>query len=119
MQRLERQLCTAIRKRVLGEKARVPEAGQVLMHAFTRLSHARTWSAHAPNPIGFMEIEAWARLMQVPLRPIDVTIIRAMDSAFLDGWIARRDTHQENGVKRLPPVSQQPISAALFDMVSS
>ncbi|MFZ3581893.1 hypothetical protein ACOI1H_06935 [Loktanella sp. DJP18] len=57
--------------------------------------------------------------MQVPPRTADVAIIRAMDNAFLNGWIERRDAHQDNDVKRLPPVSQQLISAALFDVVFS
>jgi hypothetical protein len=89
------------------------------MQAFMRISHARSWSAHAPNPISFCEIEAWSRLMNVPLRPIDVAIIRSMDSAFIDAWIEKRDIGEVDGVKRLPPISQQPISAALFDVVSS
>jgi hypothetical protein len=58
-------------------------------------------------------------VMQVPLRSIDVAIIRAMDNAFLNGWIERRDAYQDNDVKRLPLVSQLPISAALFDVVFS
>jgi len=42
-------------------------------------------------------------VMQVPLRSIDVAIIRAMDNAFLNGWIERRDAYQDNDVKRLGP----------------
>lgn len=117
MRRLEDQLCAAVRKTVLNQPVRLPDAGHHLMQAFVRLSHARSWNAHAPNPISFQEIDAWCRLMHVPLRPIDVVIIRAMDGAFLDAWTHKRDMAKSEGVKTLPPVSQQPLSAALFDAV--
>lgn len=117
MHRLERQLCEVVGKKVMGQKCRVPEAGRDLMQAFMRLSHSRSFSAHAPNPISFCEIEAWSRLMHVPLRPIDVAIISAMDGAFINAWCRKRDMGQAEGVKTLPPVSQQPLNAALLDAV--
>lgn len=81
------------------------------------LSHARSYSAYAPNPISFVEIDAWCRLMRIPMRPIDVAIICAMDRAFIDAWCSKRDMKGPEGVKTLPPVSKQPLSAALLDAV--
>lgn len=117
MPSLEDQLCKVVRQRVMGQKCFVPEAGRDLMMAFMSLSHARSYSAHAPNPVSFSDIDAWCRLMRVPLRPIDVSIIRAMDRTFIDAWCGKRDMGQAEGVKTLPPVSKHPLNAALLDAV--
>lgn len=117
MRRLEAQLCNVVQKHVIGQKCYIPEAGRDLLGAFSHLSHARSNSTHGPNPISFTEIEAWSRLMRVPLRPIDVAIICAMDKAFIKAWCRKRDMGQAEGVKALPPISQQPLSAALLDAV--
>lgn len=117
MRRLEEQLCTVIRKRVLGQRCRVPDAGADLMQVFRRLSHARSFGAHGPNPISFTDIDAWCRLMRVPLQPAHVAIICAMDRAFMEAWCSKRDAGQADGAKTLPPISQQPLNAALLDAV--
>jgi hypothetical protein len=81
--RLAEQMVAAVRQHVkTGERIDVPEAGTVLWDAFMQLDAARTFHA-GPNPIGFAEIEAWARLMRWPLQPHHVRVLRAMDSALL------------------------------------
>ena len=72
------------------------------MRVFVSLSRARSFGSYAPNPIVFQDIDAWTRLMNIPLRPIDVSIISAMDQAFLDAGCRNRDARQSEGVKTLP-----------------
>lgn len=53
--------------------------------------------------------------MNLPLPPLHVEILQAMDMAWLD-LVAKR-TKVPQGVKVLPPVSKQPLNAALLDVV--
>lgn len=115
MNRLKRQLCAAVAASLDGSNARPPEAGRPLWNAFQRLSAGRTYHAAGPNPIQFCEIEAFCRLMNLPLPPLHVEILQAMDMAWLD-LVAKR-TKVPQGVKVLPPVSKQPLNAALLDVV--
>lgn len=112
--RLSRQLCAAVTAALSGARVRPPEAGRPLWNAFQRLNATRTYHMAGPNPISFAEVEAFARLMRLPLEPWHVTILMDMDAAWLAG--AQRAKVPE-GVKTLPPVSQQPLSAALLDVV--
>lgn len=83
--RLTAQMVAAVREQVTtGERVDVPEAGALLWDAFMQLDAARTFHAAGPNPIGFAEIEAWARLMRWPLAAHHVALLRATDSALLD-----------------------------------
>lgn len=118
MKHLERQLCAAVRAN-LGGGARVPppEAGLLLWNVFQRLSARRSYHMAGPNPISFAEVEAYCRLMRQPLEPRHVSIIMAMDQAWLDH--AHSKTAVPEGVKTLPPVSTRPLSAALLDVVLS
>lgn len=115
MRRLERQLCETVRKQCRGQRCPVPEAGRDLAQAFGQMASARAWHANGPNPIGFHEIEAWCRLMRVPLKPEHVAIIRAMDNVWIEEFYKKRDQGAGEGMKTLPPISQQPLTAALFD----
>lgn len=115
MNRLKRQLCAAVRASLTGSKATPPEAGRTLWNAFQRLSAGRTYHAAGPNPIQHGEIEAFCRLRALPLAPRHVEILCAMDAAWLDQVMIRQRVPQ--GVKVLPPVSKQPLSAALLDVV--
>ena len=84
LHRLQRQLVAALRAKMNGEAAPVPEAGKLLLAMFRELSEARTYSASGPNPIQWTEIEAWARLRRWPLSQQHLDIIRAMDLAWLE-----------------------------------
>lgn len=113
--RLERHLCEALRLHLTGAGLAVPEAGRVLWRVFIRLSEARAYSPIGPNPISFSEIDAWCRLMNVPLQPHHVSILRAMDVVWIDQFYARQ-APAPAGVKTLSPISKQPLTAALFDV---
>lgn len=114
--RLERQLCAAVRASLAGEKARPPEAGLTLWNAFQQISATRTYHAAGPNPIQPSEIEAFCRMMRLPFEPRHLRIIMAMDQAWLDRAYAVTKAPVA-GVKILPPVSKQPLNAALADLV--
>lgn len=108
--RLQRQLCDHVTAAVAGSKSRPPEAGEAYWSIFCDLHEARRMGQHAPDPISYSEIRAYADMMAWPLRPQDVAIIRAMDAAYLTA-MARR-------IAGKPDYSNaQPISAAAFDAV--
>lgn len=113
--RLSRQLCAAVTAALSGSKVGPPEAGLPLWNAFQRLNATRSYHMAGANPITFAEIEAFTRLMRLPLEPWQVVILLEMDTAWLAG--AQRAKVPE-GVKNLPPVSKHAISAALFDLVT-
>jgi hypothetical protein len=116
--RLSRQLCAAVRAGLAGDSVTVPEAGRPLWQAFLRLSATRSYHMAGPNPISHAEIDAFARLMCLPLEPRHVAILAAMDAAWLDA-VQTRSRRAPEGVRTLPPMSKQPISAALFDVAVS
>ena len=115
MNRLRKQLCAALEARMKGRKVPVPEAGKELLDAFAALSRARSYSPFGPNPISYAEITAWCNLMRVPLAPHHVEIITALDEVWMDQVTAKQDTPE--GVKALPPISEHPLSAGIFDAV--
>lgn len=78
-QRLTRQLVEALRAR----PPIIPEAGRLVWRAFVALSRSRSYGAVGPNPISYLEIEAWCRLMRMPLEPHHVEMICALDQAWL------------------------------------
>ena len=82
--RLQRQLCGAIRSEMSGGTPDVPEAGRLIWGMFIDLSTARTWSAAGPNPIQWSEIDAWARLRRWPVRNRHINVLRAMDRTWLE-----------------------------------
>ncbi|WP_420023355.1 phage tail assembly chaperone [Cereibacter azotoformans] len=109
MNRLKRQMCAALAGALAGGNPPVPEAGALLWRAFWQLSRCRTLHAAGPNPIGWAEMEAWCRLMRVPLEPQHVEIIAAMDDAWLDHAYASR------GARAAPVKSSQPLTPQIMD----
>lgn len=110
--RLQRQLCDHVTAIVVGSKSRAPEAGEAHWSIFCDLHQTRRMGQHAPDPIPYSEIRAYADLMAWPLRPQDVEIIRAMDAAYLTA-IARKIAGKPDYAHA------QPLSAAAFDAVFS
>lgn len=114
--RLSDQLCAALEAHLqTGARPRPPEAGMPLWQAFCALSRARTYHAAGANPISFEAIDAWARMMRLPLEPGHVRIIAAMDDTWLRHANARRAA--PDGVKTLQQRSSQPLTPALLDIV--
>ncbi|TKA98538.1 hypothetical protein FAZ78_00325 [Cereibacter changlensis] len=113
MKHLTRQLCAALITGLGGGRPNVPEAGVPLWNAFSALSRARTYHAAGPHPLSFSEIEAWSRLMRVPLEPQHVQVITAMDEVWMDCASAKAQGRE--GVKILPPKSSKGLNPGLFD----
>lgn len=116
MTRFKRLILAALRGQLAGERTLPPLGAAPLWAAFHRLSRARTWHAHGPNPISFQEVEAYCRLFRVPFEPGHIDIITAMDEAWLaHSFEAMRSKTSER--KTIPPASKRPLSAALFDAI--
>lgn len=111
MKRLQRQIIAALRSQLTGGSAKPPVAGVQLWNVFGQLSGQRTWHAHGPNPISFADLEAFCRLMRLPLEPAHIRIILAMDRVWLEHGLAKLRT----GKDAPRQVSKAPMTVALFD----
>jgi hypothetical protein len=109
-------MCAALRTHLDGGPLSPPEGTRVLWQTFLRLSARRGTGQHGPNPITFGEIEAYTRLMRVPLEPEHVDVILGMDDVWLEHAGRARERAPE-GVKTIPRSSGQPITPAMFDAV--
>lgn len=114
MNRLQDQLCAAVTAAMNRQPVKIPEAGILFWDVFLDLSRTRTWHAAGPHAISYGEIDAYCRLMRMPLEPRHVGILRAMDAAWMEG--SRSRDKREDG-KTLPPVSSHPINTAVFDVM--
>lgn len=59
------------------------------------LASGRTQTGMGPAPLSWLDMEAWSRLMCVKLSPLDVTIIRTIDTA----WFVAQATERERQSK--------------------
>jgi hypothetical protein len=50
---------------------------------FKQLNETRGNNGYSPNPLSFLEIEAWCRLMKISLSSFDVECLMALDQEFL------------------------------------
>lgn len=108
--RLQRQLGAALGAALAGRDVALPEAGCLIWSWFVELSASRTYGMSGPNPLSWSEIEAWARLRRWPLSDSHITILRALDRAWLEHAYAGISGGQ-------PPASAQRITPAAFDAV--
>lgn len=73
---------------------RGPDLPQDARHAwsvFAALSRTRTMSSAGPNPINYLEIDAYCRVTHDQLTPLDVALIREADDAMAATLYARRE----------------------------
>lgn len=73
-----------------------PELPAPLEHVwawFLELDAARGGNGFAPNPLGFVELRAWAGLTGAKPTPFEVECLRALDGAFFAQW-AKRPKHK-------------------------
>jgi len=116
LKRLEAQLVSAVSQ----TKPKVPEAGRLLWQWFGDLHETRTYGMSGPNPISYMEMDAWCRIYGVRPTPENVRILRAMDAAWLK-W-ARQEQERAAAApagKAVPHVSSQELSLKAFDVMFS
>lgn len=112
---LTKHLCDELERNMAAQGApRIPAGGTLLWRWFGDLAATRTWHAAGPNPIGYAEIEAYARLNHLRLRPDHVATLRAMDETY-QRVIAARQRDKANGMKTLPPKSAGTMTAGMFD----
>jgi hypothetical protein len=60
---------------------------------YGELSGARSGNGFGPNPIAYAEIYAWARLTRRELLPLEIALLRAIDTSFLritGEWTSQR-----------------------------
>lgn len=111
--RLQKQLVATLRSQIAGGTERPPEAGALLWNAFNQLSRQRGWHQHGPNPIPVSEIEAYCRLMRLPLEPRHVAVILAMDRTWMDHIHSTMKPNSDKSVMR--DLSRHPLTPALMD----
>lgn len=117
IERLKRQLARALEDHLRSPKQPIelPEAGRLIWTWFNDLSQARSWHANGPNPIAYVDIAAYAVLMDWPLRPYETSLIRFLDETYVNAFYESRRT-DASGVKKLPQRSEQAVSPELFDL---
>lgn len=115
MNRMKNRLCAALEASLQGGKVRPPEGSAIIWNAFMSLSRARSCGPVGPNPITYPEIEAYTRLMRLPLEPQHVEAIAALDGVWLDR--AYRAANVPPGVKVLPPASEHALTPEMFDLL--
>jgi hypothetical protein len=57
--------------------------GEYLLSTYWQLSEGRTSNGFGPNPLTWVDLKAWSELANLHLRPADVYLLRAMDTALL------------------------------------
>lgn len=70
-------------RRELSEGPALPAACAYVWTWFLELHAARGSNGYGPNPIGFVELEAWARLTGRQPTPWEIAALRALDAAWL------------------------------------
>lgn len=109
MKRLETQLVDCLRRALAGGRPVVPEAGRLLWNFFVEMSDGRSGSGFGPNPISWAEMEAWMRVRRWPLTDAHISILRAMDRA----WLEFADRKASKGDK--PVRVKTEMTPAMFD----
>lgn len=61
----------------------IPPDGDVLWQWFWELSSARASSGYGPQPVGWADMAAWARLTGIDLAPWQALALRRMDETYL------------------------------------
>lgn len=63
------------------------EVSDIVMYLwewFLQLNAARQNNGMAISPLSYSEILAWVTLMQVKISPFEITVIKALDSLFIN-----------------------------------
>lgn len=114
---LSDRLCDVLRWQLTNPGRRdgpeVPWAGRRIWSIFLDLNATRGSNGWGPNPISHSEVEAWSRLHREPVRPHELEILRAMDTAYLKHATQTASKGQQSTSK----VESRPMSTALFDAV--
>jgi hypothetical protein len=107
---VEHALLRAARAHFAGGKLSLPEGAGLIWEMFAALHETRGAGFNGPEPIRFAEIQAYAVLMRWPLEARHVSLIRALDRA----WLEHRAEGDVPGANAAPA---QPVNPAAFDAV--
>lgn len=78
------QVIAALKAHLAGRKLQIPDGGRIVWGWFLDLCRTRTSNGYGPNPISYVEIEAYARIHRWPLAPRHIDLIMAMDQVWMD-----------------------------------
>lgn len=107
MTKLSKHLCQAVQDSLAGKPVKALDGSAPIWNAFRSLSATRTYSMGGADPLQPMQIEAYCRMMGLPLRPHHIQTILDMDQVWLG--------HARTDPKDKRQVSSQPLTGNLFD----
>ncbi|WP_174800995.1 phage tail assembly chaperone [Martelella limonii] len=111
--RNDQRLVEAVKRNLSeGRGVAIPAGGGLLWNWFLDLSRTRTWHSFGPNPISYLEVEAYCRLMRWEMRPDHIATLMAMDEAFIENTRIQ----QQQG-RRDDQHSTRQLTAGLFDAI--
>lgn len=114
---MQKLLCAELRRQLENKGVAIvaiPAGGELLWRWFMALHKTRQAGMNGPQPISFTEMQSYSRLTNQEIEPRHVSILIAMDQAYLE-TVYKKQPQAPEGVKVLPPVSSAPINAGAFD----
>ena len=113
--RLEKAMVAALKQALAtSQSVIVPPGGSLLWGWFMDLNAARTWHMNGPNPISYVDIEAYGRIHRWHLSAHHVANLRAMDAPYTDDFYSKRSSDKAANTAPRPTGD---ISPDLFDAV--
>lgn len=91
-------------------------AGRHVWEYFQTIDIKRQSHGYGYNPITHLELEAWARLYRIDLKPWEVDALSSMDTAKIN--LLHEDLNKDSDKDPDKPkytVSERPMSPDLFD----
>lgn len=112
----EENIRAAFKALLESRPTRLPEGSGPVVDAFLALNRARSYGPHGPDPISWQALDAYCRVMRVPLEPHHARAVMSVDEVWMEHMLRQMKAPPE-GVKTLPPISAQPLTAQLLDVV--
>lgn len=72
----------------LGDEPLPPEELAPLWRVYLELDAARQGTGYGPQPLGYMEMAAYAVLTCTPVAPWEIRVLKRLDAAYLQEWHA-------------------------------
>lgn len=66
------------------ESPEIPFYLEHIWQWFWQIHRGRTYGMSGPNPLTWTDIESWSNILQTEVRPIEVEIIKEIDSVYLE-----------------------------------
>lgn len=78
------------------DEPEIPDIIEHVWHWFWGLSDRRQRGFDSPNPLSYVEIDAWLRLSRTLVLPQEIDLILVMDSAWLAAVAEMRDERSKD-----------------------